>query len=56
MDDDPAANRIKLAMVFPGGYMAYGYGYMETGTLDYQVGTEGTLKGTFTADGALAFA
>jgi len=56
MEDDPQANRLKLAMVFPGGYMAYGYGYMETGVLDYPVGTEGTLKGTFVADGALAFA
>jgi predicted secreted protein len=56
MDDTPANNRLKVEMLFPGGYAAFGYGYMETMTLDEPVGTEATLKGTFTADGALAFA
>jgi len=55
--DDAASQpgRVKIGMYFPGGYMAYGFGYLETATLDYQVSTEGTIKGTFTADGPLTF-
>jgi predicted secreted protein len=49
-------NRLRLKMLFPGGYAASGYGYMETMTLDEPVGAEATLKGTFVADGALTFA
>ena len=55
---DDAANqpgRVQVELLFPGGYVAQGFGYMETATLDYQVATEATLKGTFTADGPLTF-
>jgi len=48
-------NRIQLRMLFPGNHTCIGYGYMETMTLDEPVSAEGTIKGTFVADGELAF-
>ena len=47
--------RVHVQMLFPGGSIAQGFGYMETATMDYQVATEATLKGTFSGDGPLTF-
>lgn len=49
-------NRLRLRFLFPGPHYATGYGYMETMTLDDPVGAEATLKGSFVADGEIAFA